>query len=124
MKSRTSRYDAIDAVRPMRQLLDDLASSASSSKSHRRQLAQDAVLVMNVCQNGLGALGKLVALTAPEIDDGTVGSDSIEALGWLMSELGDVAAYCAVLSTTGGAGDGRQPRGLRQRAAPVWRSAN
>ena len=61
-------------------------------------MAESAETVMAVCQNGMAALGQLLAHSSPVIEDGTVGADSLEALGWLISELGDLSGYCMVLA--------------------------
>lgn len=61
-------------------------------------LVESAETVMAVCQNGMAALGQLLAHSSPVIEDGTVGADSLEALGWLIAELGDMTAYCLVLA--------------------------
>lgn len=92
----------------MRQLLADLRAlgaatpggptSAQYRRLHQR-IAENSGTVMAVCQNGLAALGHLLAHSAPVIEDGTVGADSVEALGWLMAEVGDLAAVCLSLAT-------------------------
>ena len=61
-------------------------------------IADDAETTMAVIQSGLGALGQLLAHSAVEIEDGTIGADSLESLGFLMAELGDLAAACMTLS--------------------------
>ncbi|RYE45576.1 MAG: hypothetical protein EOP24_19070 [Hyphomicrobiales bacterium] len=92
----------------MRQLLSDLralgladseVASAATSVILRQRIAVNAETVMAVCHNGLGALGHLLAHSSPVIEDGTVGADSLEALGWLMAEVGDLAAVCAALAS-------------------------
>lgn len=47
---------------------------------------------------GTGAIGQLMAYAAPELEDGTVSSDSVEALGWLLSLLGELGAEMALLA--------------------------
>ena len=92
---------------PMRELLNHLRQvqtvverngSASIPTSLRQPLSENAETVMAVCQNGMAALGQLLAHSSPVIEDGTVGADSVEALGWLIAELGDLTAYCLVLA--------------------------
>ena len=92
---------------PMRELLNHLRQvqpvagrngSASIPISLRTALSENAEIVMAVCQNGMAALGHLLAHSSPVIEDGTVGADSVEALGWLIAELGDMTAYCFVLA--------------------------
>ena len=95
------------ASHPMRELLNHLrqvqpvvgrGGSASIPTSLRQPLSENAEIVMAVCQNGMAALGNLLAHSSPVIEDGTVGADSVEALGWLIAELGDMTAYCLVLA--------------------------
>lgn len=62
------------------------------------QLAEDAEAVIGTVQLGSSAIGQLMAHAAPEIEDRTVCSDTVEALGWLLSELNDAAATLMVLT--------------------------
>lgn len=59
---------------------------------------QNAESIARALHMGIGAIGQLLATSAPQIDDGSVGSDAIEALGWLMAELGDLGAELAVMA--------------------------
>lgn len=95
------------ASHPMRELLNNLrqvrtvaglGGSSSIPMNMRQPLTENAEIVMAVCQNGMAALGQLLAHSSPVIEDGTVGADSVEALGWLIAELGDLTAYCLVLA--------------------------
>ncbi len=95
------------AVHPMRDLLIQLRKvqpevtiTGTTAIPHRLRapMAESAETVMAVCQNGMAALGHLLAHSSPVIEDGTVGADSVEALGWLIAELGDMTAYCLVLA--------------------------
>jgi hypothetical protein len=95
------------ASHPMRELLNHLRQlqtvtgrngSTSIPASLRTPLSENAEIVMAVCQNGMAALGQLLAHSSPVIEDGTVSADSLEALGWLIAELGDLTAYCLVLA--------------------------
>jgi hypothetical protein len=61
------------------------------------QLAEDAEAAIGTVQLGSSAIGQLMAHAAPEIEDRTVCSDTVEALGWLLSELNDAAATLMVL---------------------------
>lgn len=62
-------------------------------------LAADAETTMAVIHLGMGAIGQLLAHSAVVNEDGTIGADSLESLGFLMAELGDLAACCMTLST-------------------------
>ena len=95
------------AVHPMRDLLIQLRKvqpevtiTGTTAIPHRLRapMAESAETVMAVCQNGMAALGHLLAHSSPVIEDGTLGADSVEALGWLIAELGDMTAYCLVLA--------------------------
>ncbi|MFY8042770.1 MAG: hypothetical protein ACOVOD_07570 [Rhodoferax sp.] len=61
------------------------------------QLAGDALAVIGMVQLGTSVIGQLLAYSAPEVEDGTVCSETVEALGWLLSELNDAAATLMVL---------------------------
>ena len=91
----------------MRQLLSALrkldSETCGATKTEAqalldRRVAESAATVMAVCHNGLAALRLLLAHSSPVIEDGTIGADSIDALGWLMAEIGDLAGACAVLA--------------------------
>jgi len=96
------------ADHPMRELLNQLRQvqpevtiTGVTDIPHRLRtpLAETAETVMAVCQNGMAALGQLMAHSSPVIEDGTVGAESVESLGWLLSELGDLSGYCLVLAS-------------------------
>lgn len=102
-----SRLERVVSQKPMRELLELLRQSTpdyrrefsvSATKQTQAQLAASATTVMSICNHGMAAIGHLLALSAPVIEDGTIGADTVEALGWLLAELGDMAAYCMVLA--------------------------
>jgi hypothetical protein len=62
-------------------------------------LADDAETTMNTINQGVGAIGHLLAHSAVVIEDGTIGADSIESLGFLLSEISDMASGCMVLAS-------------------------
>ena len=92
----------------MRQMLDrllrlQLSATGTIDASHAssellRSLAEDAETTLATIHQGLGALGHLLAHSAVPIEDGTIGADSLESLGFLMAELGDLAAVCMTLA--------------------------
>lgn len=51
--------------------------------------AQASAAAMNL---GMSAVGSMMAYAAPECEDKTISSDAIEALGWLLAELGAITA--------------------------------
>jgi hypothetical protein len=106
-----SRLERAVSQKPMRELLELLRQSAPdrccefselTTKQSQAQLAASANTVMSVCNHGMAAIGHLLAHSAPVIEDGTIGADTVEALGWLLAELGDMAAYCMVLAVQQG----------------------
>jgi len=62
-------------------------------------IAEDAETTMKAIHHGVGAIGHLLAHSAVVIEDGTISADCIESLGFLMAELGDLAAGCMTLAT-------------------------
>ena len=62
------------------------------------QVADNAETAMRVVQLGLSAVGQLLVRAAPEVEAGEISGDAIEALGWLMSELGEFSATAFALA--------------------------
>jgi hypothetical protein len=102
-----SRLERTVSQKPMRELLELLRQLAPDNRCEfselttehsQAQIAANAATVMSVCNHGMAAIGHLLAQSAPVIEDGTIGADTVEALGWLLAELGDMAAYCMVLA--------------------------
>jgi hypothetical protein len=73
--------------------LDLLGSSPTVLLS----LAENAEACAGAMNLGLSAVGQLLAVAAPELDDHTIGSDSVEALGWMFAELGYAVAFLVEL---------------------------
>ena len=63
------------------------------------QVADNAETAMHVVQLGLSAVGRLVVRGAAEVESGEISGDAIEALGWLMSELGEFSATAFALAS-------------------------
>ena len=98
-----------EALRPMRDLLVRLPRLPMTRKQEIDfpaadpallvAIAEDAETTMNVIHRGVGAIGHLLAHSAVVIEDGTISADCIENFGYLMAELGDMAAGCMTLAT-------------------------
>jgi hypothetical protein len=69
-----------------------------SSQTVVLEIAELAELCAQALSLGISAVGSLIPYAAPEIEDGTVPMGTVEAVGWLLSELGEVAAACTVLA--------------------------
>lgn len=73
----------------------DLAGSTSGLVHSIMENAETTVSSMN---RALAAIGVLIAHSSVEIEDGTVHQETIEALGWALSEMGELAGACMVLA--------------------------
>lgn len=62
------------------------------------QIAQAAELLQRILQLGISAIGQLLAHASVQVETGELAQDSVEALGWLLAELGDTAAACVELA--------------------------
>ena len=92
----------------MKQLLEHLPhlefsdsgciNASRSSPALFHSIADHAETTLSTIHQGLGAIGHLLAHSAVPIEDGTIGADSLESLGFLMAELGDLAATCMTLA--------------------------
>lgn len=97
----------IEATRPMRSLLQGLPrlpvkssgdiDFAAADPALLPELGDDAQTTVDVIHLGVGAIGHLLAQSAVLIEDGTVGADSLEAIGFLLAEMGDMAVGCMAL---------------------------
>ena len=104
----TGRTNINATARPMRDLFRQLPRLHTDGQGHVDYAKSDRAIVAATGQNaaciasalhmGVGAIGHLLALSAPQIEDGSVDSDAIEALGWLIAELGDLGAELAVMA--------------------------
>ncbi len=105
--SQSTRTIAVHPIRDLlsqlRQVQPEVTITGTTAIPHRLRapLTESAETVMAVRQNGMTAFGQLLAYSSPVIEGGTVGADSVEALGWLIAELGDMTAYCLVLAAEG-----------------------
>jgi len=98
------------AIQPMRDLLDWLpmlpvkeinqqVDYQSADPAVLIVLAEAAEITMNTINRGVGGIGLLLAHSSTVIEDGTIGADTIESLGFLLSEISDLSAGCMVLAT-------------------------
>ena len=97
-----------DTPRPMRRLLALLPRLAvneqampdfdASDADLLEQIAESAELLQRVFQLGISAVGQILAHASVQVETGEFDQESVEALGWLLAELGDVSAACTELS--------------------------
>jgi hypothetical protein len=62
------------------------------------QIAEAAELLQRVLQRGVAACGQLLAHASVQVETGELDQDTVEALGWLLAEMGDVSAACVELA--------------------------
>lgn len=74
----------------------------------RQRIADHAEASMRVIQLGLAAIGHLLAQSAVQVEERTIPSESVESLGVLMAELGELAALCHQLGVDCASGAGLQ----------------
>lgn len=95
------------SMRPLRDLLARLpllpvscgdVDFKAADPSLLVSIGDDAEVTLQVIHHGIGCLGQLMSHSAPVIDDGTVSSQTVEHLGYLMAELGDMAASLMTLA--------------------------
>jgi len=64
------------------------------------QLGTNADITMRTVHRGIAAIGRLLVFTSPEVGTGEFSADSTEALGFLISELGDLAATAHAIAAS------------------------
>ena len=83
---------------PKVSLKDGALDFVRTPKDVLREVALHAEAAMSTAHNGIAAVSTLLALCAADAEDGTFGANALENIGWLTSELADVAALCAHLA--------------------------
>lgn len=58
------------------------------------QIGANADITMRTVYRGTAAIGRLLVAVSPEVGTGELPADRVEALGWLLAEIGDLAATC------------------------------
>ena len=96
------------ATRPMRDLLKRLPMLPKTSTmeidfpaadvSLLVSIGDDSQTIVQVIHGGLAAVGLLLAHSAPVIEDGTIGADDVECIGFLLADLADLSASLITLS--------------------------
>jgi hypothetical protein len=56
------------------------------------QIETNADITMRTVHRGTAAIGRLLVGISPEMGTGEIDAESIASLGWLLAELGDLAA--------------------------------
>lgn len=64
------------------------------------QIGTNADITMRTVHRGSAAIGRLLVYTSPEIGTGEFSSDSMEALGEVLAELGDLAATAHAIAAS------------------------
>jgi hypothetical protein len=80
----------------------------------RERIADHAATSMRVIQLGLGAIGSLLAQSAVQVEERTIPAETVESLGQLMAELGELAVLCHQLCSHGVGPERRATGALEQ----------
>ena len=62
------------------------------------QIGSNADLSLRTLYRGTAAIGRLLVAVSPEIGTGEFSADAMESIGWLLAEIGDLAATAQCLS--------------------------
>lgn len=71
---------------------------AGSPEEIVHSILENAETTVGAMNMGIAAIGVLIAHSSPEIEDGTIHQPTIESLGWVLSEMGELAGTCTVLA--------------------------
>jgi hypothetical protein len=114
---RGTRHLLPESLRHMQELfelLPHLKVDASGTPDLRatdhavlREIAEHAQASAAAINLGMSAVGSLMAYAAPQCEDRAISSDAVEALGWLLAELGATTALMVRLAAVCGSADGR-----------------
>lgn len=73
---------------------------ASAEPALLLQISTNCEIAMRTIHRGTAAIGRLMVQISPEVGTGELPADYIEALGWLISEISDVAAVAHSISAS------------------------
>jgi hypothetical protein len=73
-----------------------------------RRIAEHAQASAAAINLGMSAVGSLMAYAAPQCEDRAISSDAVEALGWLLAELGATTALMVRLAAVCGSAEGQR----------------
>lgn len=107
----TDSHEAFEEVvsdRPLRDLLllmpllpvndrGDIDYNAAAPEL-LNQIGANADLSMRTLHRGTAAIGRLLVAVSPEIGTGEFSAGAMESIGWLLAEIGDLAATAQCLS--------------------------
>lgn len=106
------------ATRELLRLLPMIEATRSTAQTPtlapselRERLAGSCEACLRTVNLGLAAVGQLIARCSLDLQDGTIGHEAVENLGFLMAELGDLASEClriAAACRTDGVGRAEQ----------------
>ena len=89
----------MQTLRPIRDLLPHLTVTAefeidylAANPTLLLQIANNGDIAMRTVNLGISAIGILLANSAPERETREISGDAAEAIGWLIGELGELAA--------------------------------
>ena len=64
-----------------------------------QRIGEYAAQVMATMHRGTAAIGLLLANAGPEIETRSLSADVVEALGYTLAEMGDLAVQCDLIAT-------------------------
>jgi hypothetical protein len=115
---RGTRHLLPESLRHMQELfelLPQLKVDASGAPDLRatdqavlRRIAEHAQASAAAINLGMSAVGSLMAYAAPQCEDRAISSDAVEALGWLLAELGATTALMVRLAAVCGSAEGQR----------------
>jgi hypothetical protein len=94
---------AAEISRPLRDLLllmphlqvrTENIDYESAEPALLHQIGTNAEMTIRTIHRGTAAIGRLLVAVSPEVGTGELPADCLEALGWLLAEMGDLAATC------------------------------
>lgn len=101
-------FSASEVRRPLRDLMLSLPhlqvrtefniDYESAEPALLDQIGTNADITMRTIHRGTAAIGRLLVAVSPEVGTGELPADCMEALGWLLAEMGDLAATAHSLS--------------------------
>jgi hypothetical protein len=115
---RGTRHLLPESLRHMQELFELLPQLKVDASGAPDVRATDQAVLVRIAEHaqasaaainlGMSAVGSLMAYAAPQCEDRAISSDAVEALGWLLAELGATTALMVRLAAVCGSAEGQR----------------
>jgi len=87
---------AMDSL--VKRTMQGIRRTKGTAQRRVKALVKEDIIELVLTAESIFAIGQLLAHASVQVETGELAQDTVEALGWLLAELGDAAAACVELA--------------------------